>query len=94
LTGTGGFSTHSFLFPTEQVITPTCCAVPKKTTLIDTVDPAKVDILLEQLRDIPQIDYLISNKWFLSEKQENWANSIYERCLGDGFNFENVRKKD
>lgn len=32
----------------------------EKTALIDTVDPAKVDILLEQLRDIPQIDYLIS----------------------------------
>lgn len=33
----------------------------EKTALIDTVDPAKVDILLEQLKDIPHIDYLISH---------------------------------
>jgi len=32
----------------------------EKTVLIDTVDPAKVDILLEQLEDVPQIDYVIS----------------------------------
>ncbi|MBN1332261.1 MAG: FprA family A-type flavoprotein [Synergistales bacterium] len=31
-----------------------------KIALIDTVDPAKVDILFEQLKEIPRIDYVIS----------------------------------
>lgn len=32
----------------------------ERTVLIDTVDPAKVDTLLEQLEDVPKIDYVIS----------------------------------
>jgi flavorubredoxin len=32
-----------------------------KTALLDTVDPAKVDILMEQLSDIDNIDYLIAH---------------------------------
>jgi flavorubredoxin len=33
----------------------------EKTALLDTVDPAKVDILMEQLSDIDKIDYLIAH---------------------------------
>ena len=32
----------------------------EKTALIDTVDPAKADILFQQLKDVEQIDYIIS----------------------------------
>lgn len=41
-----------------------------------------------------QVGRLISNKWLLSEKQEKWANSIYEKCLDDGFIFEDIQKKN
>ncbi len=33
----------------------------EKTALLDTVDPSKRDILLTQLRDVPNIDYLVSH---------------------------------
>jgi flavorubredoxin len=33
----------------------------EKTAVIDTVDPTKADILLEQLKDIPKVDYIIAN---------------------------------
>jgi flavorubredoxin len=33
----------------------------EKTALLDTVDPAKCDILMEQLSDIDKIDYLIAH---------------------------------
>ncbi len=32
-----------------------------KTVLLDTVDPAKADVLLYQLRDVEKIDYLVSH---------------------------------
>lgn len=33
----------------------------EKTALIDTVDPAQEEALVRQLKDVPKIDYLISN---------------------------------
>lgn len=33
----------------------------EKTALIDTVDPMKSDVLMEQLKDVPRIDYIVSN---------------------------------
>jgi flavorubredoxin len=33
----------------------------EKTTLIDTVDPPMVDILMKQLKDFPKIDYVIAH---------------------------------
>jgi flavorubredoxin len=33
----------------------------EKTALLDTVDPSKVGILLENLRDVPELDYLIAH---------------------------------
>src|SRR5512136_1167512 len=33
----------------------------QKTALIDTVDPAKWDILAEQLEDVKTLDYLVAN---------------------------------
>jgi flavorubredoxin len=33
----------------------------EKTALVDSVDPAKAQILLEQLKDVPRIDYVISH---------------------------------
>jgi len=33
----------------------------EKTALVDTVDPATVDILLEQIKNIDNLDYVISN---------------------------------
>ncbi len=32
----------------------------EKTALIDTVDPAKVDIIMNQLEDTPHLDYIVS----------------------------------
>jgi len=32
-----------------------------KTVLIDTVDPSMLDTLLLQLKDVPQIDYIVSH---------------------------------
>jgi len=33
----------------------------EKTVLVDTVDPPMLGVLMEQLRDVPRIDYVISN---------------------------------
>lgn len=33
----------------------------EKTVLLDTVDPSMVDFLLDQLRDVPELDYVISH---------------------------------
>ncbi|MHA1305553.1 MAG: MBL fold metallo-hydrolase, partial [Candidatus Heimdallarchaeaceae archaeon] len=33
----------------------------EKTVLIDTVDPTMADTLIFQLKDVPQIDYIVSN---------------------------------
>ncbi len=33
----------------------------EKTALLDTVDPAKIEILLENLRDVPCLDYVVSH---------------------------------
>ncbi len=33
----------------------------EKTVLIDTVDPAFTPVLMEQLRDVPSLDYVVSN---------------------------------
>jgi len=33
----------------------------EKTALLDAVDPTKVDILLENLRDVPVLDYLVAH---------------------------------
>ncbi|AGB19285.1 FprA family A-type flavoprotein [Thermoanaerobacterium thermosaccharolyticum] len=33
----------------------------EKVALIDTVDPMKLDVLMEQLNDVPKIDYVVSN---------------------------------
>jgi flavorubredoxin len=33
----------------------------EKTALLDAVDPSKVEILLENLRDVPRLDYLVAH---------------------------------
>lgn len=33
----------------------------EKTALLDTADPTKVDVLLDQLRDVPRLDYIVSH---------------------------------
>ena len=33
----------------------------RKTALLDTVDPAQTHVLMEQLADVPQVDYVISH---------------------------------
>ncbi len=40
-----------------------------------------------------QVGRYISNQWSMSEKQENWANQIYDTSLSEGFNFEDKQKK-
>lgn len=33
----------------------------EKTALLDTVDPSKMDVLMSQLEDVPEIDYVVSH---------------------------------
>ena len=33
----------------------------EKTVLLDTVDPSKMDVLMSQLEDVPEVDYLVSH---------------------------------
>jgi flavorubredoxin len=43
----------------------------QKTVLLDTVDPGKVDVLLSQLADVPQLDYLV-----MHHAEQDHAGSI------------------
>ena len=33
----------------------------EKTALLDTVDPSKMDVLMSQLEDVPEVDYVVSH---------------------------------
>lgn len=41
-----------------------------------------------------QVGRYISNQWPLSEKQETWANQIYDTSLSEGFNFVDTQTKN